>query len=70
MSFESIFVNYWDMAITGFIGGLVFYLCTQNDFNLFGTKFTLKNRIVKAIFIFAVALLLVFVYSLLVYFLK
>ena len=66
MSLQAIFTNYWDQAITGFIGGLVVYILTLKDGKIFGIS--LKNKITRSIYAFIVALILVSVYSLLVYF--
>lgn len=65
MSFQEIFTNYWDSAITGLIGGLVVYILTSNNFKIFGIN--LNNKTKKALYAFFVAVLLVSLYSFLVY---
>lgn len=66
MTFEEIFVKYWDQAITGFIGGLVVYILTLKGSTILGVS--LNNKLVRAVYTFLVAIILVTVYSTLVYF--
>jgi hypothetical protein len=54
--FIETFSKYWDMAITGFIGGLAVYLIP-----LYMKK--LRSRILSAIVVFFFVVLLVFIYS-------
>lgn len=56
MTFTSIFNNYWDMALTGFIGGLVVYLMTN-----WANK--IKNKFLLALLVFGILVLLVLIYS-------
>ena len=56
MSFSDIFVNYLDMALTGFIGGLVVYLMCKWDKKI-------KNKLILAWVTFSVMAILVLLYS-------
>ena len=60
MTFLEIFTSYWDMAITGFIGGLVVYLMCE-------WKNKIKNKFIRAILIFGIMVLLVLLYSICVW---
>lgn len=63
MKFKDIFTNYWDMAITGFIGGLVVYLMIEYSK-------TIENKFLLAIFTFFIIFILIFIYSLVIWFTK
>jgi len=67
MVFEEIFIKYWDSAILGFIGGLTVYLLFEKETYFFNKRLYFKNKLIKAIFIFLVLLLLVTLYSLVIW---
>ena len=60
MSFIEIFTSYWDMAITGFIGGIIAYL-------MHGWGKKIKNKFILTCVIFSMIMLLVFLYSFVVW---
>ncbi|MEM4153008.1 MAG: hypothetical protein QXK80_02755 [Candidatus Pacearchaeota archaeon] len=61
MTFWNLFEQYWDRAITGFIGGLVLY---------FLTKSRIKNKFCRGLIAFLIALGLVGLFTLIVWLFK
>lgn len=60
MSFKETFIKYFDMALTGFIGGFVVYIMVECSKNIKG--------ILIPILTFIILLLLVLIYSFCVWF--